>query len=199
MRALTGGHALPCQLFLQRLADLDRPIGDLVANVNTLAVGSSVSYAQAVAQIVDFYLDDNRQKEREALIAVCARDDTDPEVNALLKGYVREAMRLNPQYAGLFRTAAKDGTIVQGDGLAVNSSTVTSLPDTHVKAGDVIFGSFKNAHLNVRLLVLPHFTLTFHMSPRDSTDTCFLPPAGRLPEPRDRRTDSSDSSVRAAG
>ena len=48
-------------------------------------------------------------------------------------------MRLNPQFAGLFRTAAKDCTISQGDGL----------PDLHFKAGDVIFGSFKNAHLNV--------------------------------------------------
>ena len=87
---------------------MDRPIGDLVANVNRPAVGSSVNYAQAVAQIVDFYLDDNRQKEHEALIAARARNDTDPEANALLKGYMREAMRLNPQYAGLFRTAAKD-------------------------------------------------------------------------------------------
>ena len=99
----------------------------------------------AVAQIVDFYLDPAREKDFKDLVAVCKR--TDAEADALLKGYVREAMRLNPQFAGLFRTAAKDCTVSQGDGL----------PDLHFKAGDVIFGSFKNAHLNVSSLSLTRF------------------------------------------
>lgn len=143
-RTLLGKDAPPATPFLQRLAALKRPIGDLVANVNSLAVGSSVNFAQALAQIVDFYLDDARAKERAAIVALCQKPAGDSASTNLLKGYVREAMRLSPQFAGLFRTAAKDGVVKQGDGL----------PDINVKAGDVLFGSFKNAHLNVRLLFL---------------------------------------------
>ena len=40
---------------------------DLCATVVGLSSGSSVNYAQAVAQIVDFYLDDARAEERAVL------------------------------------------------------------------------------------------------------------------------------------
>ena len=66
----------------------------LVACVIGLAVGSSVNYAQAAAQVIDFYLSEDRKVEREALISVCHRDDD--EAKELLRGYVREGMRLNP-------------------------------------------------------------------------------------------------------
>ena len=40
--------------FMSRLAATKRSTSDLVACVIGLAVGSSVNYAQAVAQVVDF-------------------------------------------------------------------------------------------------------------------------------------------------
>ena len=46
---------------------------------------------------------------------------------------------LNPQFTGLWRDAEVDASIPQGDGL----------PPLEVKAGDRIWASFKNAHLNV--------------------------------------------------
>ncbi|KAG7449917.1 heme peroxidase [Guyanagaster necrorhizus] len=125
-----------CPSFLTRLTASGRPMRDLAAIVIGLAVGSSVNYAQAVSQIVDFYLDDSRAAERTALIAVCKRDDA--KSSELLKGYVREAMRLNPQFGGLFRYAVKDDVINQGHGL----------PPVSVHPGDIIFGSYKNAHRN---------------------------------------------------
>ena len=102
-----------------------------------LAVGSSVNYAQAVAQVVDFYLDDSRAKERAAMVSVCQRSDA--KSKELLKGYVREAMRLNPQFGGLFRSVVQDDTVPQGQGF----------PALKVQKGDLLFASFKNAHLNV--------------------------------------------------
>ncbi|THH11068.1 hypothetical protein EW145_g888 [Phellinidium pouzarii] len=132
----TSAPPKECHQFLANLAASGRPTRDLVACVIGLVVGSSVNYSQAVAQVVDFYLDDNRAKERAELIAVCARDD--PHSAELLRGYVREGMRLNPQFGGLFRAVAQDDSVPQGDGLA-------PLP---VKAGDLIFASFKNANLN---------------------------------------------------
>lgn len=47
---------------------------------------------------------------------------------------------LNPQFTGLWRDAVVDAEIPQGPGI----------PPLHVKSGDRIWASFKNAHLNVR-------------------------------------------------
>ncbi|EJC98652.1 heme peroxidase [Fomitiporia mediterranea MF3/22] len=125
-----------CHDFLARLASSGRPTNQLVGCVIGLAVGSSVNYAQATAQVIDFYLSDERAKERAQIIELCKRNDGEAE--ELLKGYVREAMRLNPQFGGLFRAVMQDDTVPQGDGFQ----------PMQVKAGDLLFASFKNAHLN---------------------------------------------------
>lgn len=136
--------------FLSRLASSGRPTRELVANVIGLAVGSSVNYAQSVAQVVDFYLSDERTKEREQVIALAKRPEGDKEAEELMKGYVREAMRLNPQFGGLFRAVVQDGTVPQGDGFE----------PLRVKAGDLLFASFKNAHLNVSRVCLDYVLIT---------------------------------------
>jgi hypothetical protein len=46
---------------------------------------------------------------------------------------------LNPQFGGLFRAVAEDDVIPQGDGFT----------PLKVSKGDLLFASFKNAHLNV--------------------------------------------------
>jgi linoleate 10R-lipoxygenase len=51
---------------------------------------------------------------------------------------------LNPQYCGLWREAVATAVIPQGPGL----------PPIEVKPGDRVWGSFKNAHLNVRSTLL---------------------------------------------
>ncbi|KAJ3760774.1 heme peroxidase [Lentinula raphanica] len=128
--------AKPYYPFLSKLSDTGRPVNELVANVVSLAVGSSVNYAQAAVNVIDFYFDDERAPERAKIIDLAkANDDNSTE---LLRGYVREAMRLNPQYTGLYRDAVVDATIPQGPGLE----------PLNIKAGDRIWASFKNAHRN---------------------------------------------------
>ncbi|TFK61199.1 heme peroxidase [Pluteus cervinus] len=126
----------PCYPFLSKLSDTGRPINELVAMVVGLAVGSSVNYAQGAVHVIDFYFDDVREKERLAILKLVQLESA--ENTELIRGYVREAMRLNPQYTGLWRDAAVDATIQQGSGL----------PPIEIKAGDRIWASFKNAHLN---------------------------------------------------
>ncbi|TFK58570.1 heme peroxidase, partial [Pluteus cervinus] len=126
----------PCYPFLSKLSDTGRPINQLVAMVVGLAVGSSVNYAQGAVHVIDFYFDDVREKERLAILKLVQLESA--ENTELIRGYVREAMRLNPQYTGLWRDAAVDATIQQGYGL----------PPIEIKAGDRIWASFKNAHLN---------------------------------------------------
>lgn len=59
---------------------------------------------------------------------------------------------LNPQFTGLWRDVAVDATIPQGAGL----------PAMQVKAGDRIWASFKNAHLNVSLPIIASSDLSMY-------------------------------------
>ncbi|KAI5117531.1 hypothetical protein M0805_004764 [Coniferiporia weirii] len=145
-----------CHPFLSNLASSGRPTRELVACVIGLAVGSSVNYAQALAQVVDFYLDPTRSRECAALVALCKRPESDVRAGEMVKGYVREAMRLNPQFGGLFRAAVEDAVVPQGDGFE----------SMKVKKGDVLFASFKNAHLNP--LDFPNPTAVDPTRPKDS-------------------------------
>ncbi|KAF8662084.1 hypothetical protein AX16_001194 [Volvariella volvacea WC 439] len=122
--------------FLSKLAETGRPANELVAMVVGLAVGSSVNYAQAAVHVIDFYFAEEREKERKHISQLVRFDDA--ESTELLRGYVREAMRLNPQFTGLWRDAAVAATIPQGSGL----------PPLQVQPGDRLWASFKNAHLN---------------------------------------------------
>ena len=81
----------PYHEFLGRLKASGRDTRAIVAQVIGLAVGSSMTYAQAVAQIVDFYMDDARAAERAEIIKLAEADSADPEQKKLLLGYVREA------------------------------------------------------------------------------------------------------------
>jgi len=125
-----------CNPFLRRLAESGRPMNELTAQVIGLAVGSSVNYAQAAVHVVDFYLDDERVEERAEIVKLVNKDDNDSK--ELLLGYVREAMRLNPQFAGLLRIAVGADKVELGEGR----------PPVEVVPGDIIFSSFKNAQKN---------------------------------------------------
>lgn len=164
-------------------------MNELVACVIGLAVGSSVNFAQAAAQVIDFYMREDRSKERTALIAACCAPDGDAKAAELIRGFVREGMRLNPQFGGLFRVCVQDDVVPQGAGFA----------DMQVKKGDLLFASFKNAHLNVRLLspyVLssdhPHILLHFPLLSRMTSRTP-LPSTRR--DPRAHTTSKARASM----
>ncbi|KAJ6487073.1 heme peroxidase [Mycena vitilis] len=131
----------PCYPFLSKLSETGRPLNELVATVVGLAVGSSVNYAQAAVHVVDFYLDDTHAQERAQIVKLVQNDDS--KSTDLLRGYVREAMRLNPQFTGLWRNVSADAAIPQGKDVQGKE-----LPPMNVKAGDRIWASFKNAHIN---------------------------------------------------
>jgi len=126
----------PYYPILSKLAATGRPLNELVAMVISLAAGSCADFAQAAIQVIDVYLDEKHESERNHIRQLAGSKD--PSSTQLLRGYVREAMRLNPQFTGLWRDAAVDATIPQGDGL----------PPLKVEAGDRIWASFKNAHLD---------------------------------------------------
>jgi hypothetical protein len=124
--------------FLHALTETQpkRTVDELLGNILGVAVGACVNYAQAAVQVIDFYLDDARKTERDDIVKLVNLNDDSS--TARLRGYVREAMRLFPQFPGLYREAAVDATIEQGHGL----------PPLDVKAGDRLWASFRNAHRN---------------------------------------------------
>ncbi|KAG6915284.1 hypothetical protein DXG01_012306 [Tephrocybe rancida] len=126
----------PWYPFLSRLAATGRPLDEILGNILGVAVGASVNWAHGAVNVIDFYLDDARATERKHIIELV--NTTGPENEDLLRGYIREGMRLKPQYAGLWRKAVVDAVLDQGPGL----------PPLEVKAGDWIRGSFRNAHLD---------------------------------------------------
>lgn len=83
----------PYHAFLAKLKEGGRPHRDIIAEIIGLAVGGGMIYAQAVAQIVDFYMDDERAAERAEIVGLANADSQDPEQKKLLLGYVREAQR----------------------------------------------------------------------------------------------------------
>ncbi|KAJ6476780.1 heme peroxidase [Mycena vitilis] len=131
----------PWYPFLSKLSETGRPLNALVANAMSLAVGSTVNYAQAAVQVVDFYLDDTHAEERAQIVKLAQSNDS--KSDDLLRGYVREAMRLNPQFPGIWRDVFADATIPQGKDVHGEE-----LPPMNVKAGDRIWASFRNAHIN---------------------------------------------------
>ncbi|CAL1694713.1 unnamed protein product [Somion occarium] len=125
-----------CYPFLRRLAAIGIERKEMVSQVIGLAVGSSVNYAQSIAQVVDFYLDDERAAERAEIVKLVKRNN--PEATELIHGYIREGQRLAPQFPGLLRVAVKPDQVPLGAGL----------PPLAVQPGDIIFSSYFNAQRN---------------------------------------------------
>ncbi|KAF9553362.1 heme peroxidase [Agrocybe pediades] len=126
----------PWYPFLHTLAESGRPIDELIGNILGVAVGASTNHAHATINVVDFYLDEKRKKERDHIVQLVKR--TDQESDDLLFGYVNEAMRLQPQFEGIWREALVNTVIEQGQGL----------PPIKVQVGDQIRANFRNAHKN---------------------------------------------------
>ncbi|PIL31281.1 cytochrome P450 [Ganoderma sinense ZZ0214-1] len=91
----------PSHDFLQKMSQSKAPHAQLVADILGFAVASSVSLSKTVAEIVDFYLGADRSTERAEVIRLAKT--TDAASRELLKGYVREAQRLAPQFAAVLR------------------------------------------------------------------------------------------------
>ncbi|KAL4245304.1 hypothetical protein ABKN59_010400 [Abortiporus biennis] len=127
-----------CYAFLKRLTEnnSDVDVKTLMTQVIGLAIGTSVNFAQAASQVIGFYLDPVRSAEYTRIVELVKKDNK--ESDDLLRGYIREALRLNPTIAGLLRIAQTDDTITVGD----------DKPAVIVKKGDVVYTSIRDAELN---------------------------------------------------
>lgn len=110
----------------------------------------------AAVHAVDFYLDEEQEKERHHILELLQLDDA--ESAEVLLGYAREALRelsilvsalllmvdegFNPRLSNLWRNVTADAQIPQGPDMA----------PLNVHAGDEIWISFKEANLDVSVV-----------------------------------------------
>ena len=137
-----------------------------------------------VAKVVDFYLDDQRAKERSEIVALTRKTDS-ASVN-LLQGYIREAQREcrivlriifstddekfraeprgkpfllqipRKKQARLIRDHVKSAGILRKVTSADDIPLGPGSAPLRVKSGDIIYASIKNANLNVRSCLQNH-------------------------------------------
>ncbi|KDQ09782.1 hypothetical protein BOTBODRAFT_507785 [Botryobasidium botryosum FD-172 SS1] len=122
--------------FLQRVADTGRDIEQLSDDVLGLLIICIANYACAMTHIVNFYLDDERTLEREAIISLC-RQRSDATSDGVLAGFAREALRFDPQAPWILRQATTDSTIEQG-----------ATPSLNIRKGDFLFLNVKQAYMD---------------------------------------------------
>ncbi|KAF8519048.1 linoleate diol synthase [Hysterangium stoloniferum] len=102
----SGSTAEPSLDFMQKLVASKKSRDEVVNNVFAVVLLSSVEYAQALVNVVAFYLDGEgatHRKNIETLATV-----TGPAADAQLRGYVREALRLDPSLRGTMRHSQAD-------------------------------------------------------------------------------------------
>ncbi|KAG6914653.1 hypothetical protein DXG01_016111 [Tephrocybe rancida] len=119
----------------------------VLANILGLAVVTSINYAQLCSQAVDFYLGEDRAKERNEIIRLSLLPPAEARrvgANAMIMGYIREAQRLVAT-RGLWREVAEDDVIPQGH----------NLPPIPVHKGERIFADFIRAHTDAREIQRP--------------------------------------------
>ena len=83
--------ASPSFEFFNKLVSSNKPLDELITIVLDIAVSCSVSVAQAAVHAVDFYLEDDQEKERHHILELLQLDDA--ESGEVLLGYAREALR----------------------------------------------------------------------------------------------------------
>jgi len=91
---------------------------EFATEVFAAVVPTAALYSHYVAQVVDFYLDDDQKAAREEIVRLAA--STDQDASAKVMTYVNEALRLRPPVPGVYRTAAKDDIL---DAVEVKSGT----------------------------------------------------------------------------
>jgi linoleate 10R-lipoxygenase len=80
--------------FLKRVreAGTDFTTTELAAQVFSAVVPTAAHFSQAIAHVVNFYLDDDKQNERDEIVKL-ASASRDKEAVAKIMVYVREALR----------------------------------------------------------------------------------------------------------
>ncbi|CCL98613.1 uncharacterized protein FIBRA_00615 [Fibroporia radiculosa] len=121
---------------LERLQSLGYDRDTQANSVLAVLIGSTVEMSQAIVNVVNFYLDENKPKDVQFLVSKAKLDAKD---ESMLQGFVREALRLDPPFRGTYRQTIR--TAVLGT--------------QSLKTGETVFANIANADLDAHVFVDP--------------------------------------------
>ncbi|THH10719.1 hypothetical protein EW146_g8291 [Bondarzewia mesenterica] len=110
--------------FAQSLFERGATADEVTNNILALLVGSTVELAQTLTNVVNFYLDDANPPQ--------LTDPENPKNATVLESYVREALRIDPAFRGVYRESLVDQTV----------------GNLSLKAGQRVFVDIANANLD---------------------------------------------------
>ncbi|KAH9839793.1 linoleate diol synthase [Rhodofomes roseus] len=97
-----GKDRSPREEILEKLWGLGYSPDELAHSVLAVLIACSVELSQAVVNVVNFYIDDNKPRDVQDLVAKGTLDKHD---GRLLSGYILEALRLDPPFSGAYQQA----------------------------------------------------------------------------------------------
>lgn len=118
---------------IERLFEVGKSEEEIVAEILPTAAASVATQAQAMAQMIDVYLEDE-YKHHWPEIRRCAYSDEEEDFETLKK-YALEGCRLAPAAFGLLRLTQEDGKIEDGEGKPVEYHRGDLLYTDFVAAG----------------------------------------------------------------
>lgn len=86
---------------------------ELSYNIFGILINCVANWSHSMVHVVDFYLDPSRKKERDVISNLASSSRFSDLEEAQFRGYVREALRLDPAVSGVLREA-RTATTTQG-------------------------------------------------------------------------------------
>lgn len=116
---------------VKRLSQLGQSSDDLATNILALLVSATVELSLALTNMINLYLGREEGTKISSLIKSA-------DGNALLDGYAREALRLDPPFQGVYRVATKDQEV---GGVAVKKNDRVFLDIASANVNESVFES----------------------------------------------------------
>ncbi|KAJ7489461.1 heme peroxidase [Mycena latifolia] len=118
--------------FLNQLHAVGHDLTDLAVALFTEVVPTATHWSQAIAHVVNFYLDDSRKHERQEIVML-AKQRT-PEAKERIAVHVRAALAVDPPVWGVYRTASKPATVVESMQVPVGTRVFASIKEANASS-----------------------------------------------------------------
>ncbi|KAJ7182581.1 heme peroxidase [Mycena crocata] len=119
--------------FLTGLYSEESNLTELAAALFTEVVPTAAHWSQALAHVVNFYLDDNRAQARQQIVKLAELKTK--QGNEQVAALVREALALDPPVWGFYRTTQKADTVIDSVKIPVGTRVFASIKDANSNAG----------------------------------------------------------------
>ncbi|KAJ7472240.1 heme peroxidase [Mycena galericulata] len=121
--------------FLSKLHAEKDDLTDLAVSLFTEVVPTAAHWSQAIAHVVNFYLDDSRVQERQEIVELAELRNS--QANEQLVARVRAALAVDPPVWGVYRTTQKAEIIIDSVKIPVGSRVFASIKEANAGANSL--------------------------------------------------------------